>query len=501
MTATQPPLDGLNLLDGGWYADDPHEVWSWMRRESPVYCDDAGRRVGHRPLRRRARPSRRTRATFSSRRAPRPHGQSLPMMISMDDPDHHRRRSLVNRGFTPRRDRRARGHGRRPVPPDRRPGVRAGRVRLRVGRRRAAAAAGDRRPARLRRGHVRRPAALVRRPAAGHDARAVAGDRRCWATRRCSGSASCSSRVIAERRAEPRDDLISTLCAAEVDGPPPRRRVDRERDAAAAHRRRRDHPPRDQRRDARAPRAPRPARGCSGPILRLMPTGVEELLRWVSPIKNMARTVTTDVELRGQHLREGDQLILFYPSANRDEDVFERPDELDVRRDPNPHMAFGFGPHFCLGRVARPPRAEGHVPGGAAAPARPRARDRRAARRTGRRTSSAGRRPCRCGSRRRPSVPDAARHARRCSSASGCVSRKPRAGDGTSRSGTFHVADVQQRHLVEEDACRLAEVTDADSRSSSNRWSLTPSCPRCSGSNTVSTRGDHRDSGHARRMP
>ena len=76
---------------------------------------------------------------------------------------------------------------------------------------------------------------------------------------------------------------------------------------------------------------------------------VEELLRWVSPVKNMSRTVTTDVELRGQRLREGDEVMLFYPSANRDEDVFERADEFDIRRDPNPHLAFGFGPHFCLG--------------------------------------------------------------------------------------------------------------------------------------------------------
>jgi cytochrome P450 family 142 subfamily A polypeptide 1 len=75
----------------------------------------------------------------------------------------------------------------------------------------------------------------------------------------------------------------------------------------------------------------------------------EELIRWVSPVKNMARTVTRDVEIRGEQLRDGDQLILFYPSANRDEDVFEHGDRLDLGRDPNPHLAFGFGPHFCLG--------------------------------------------------------------------------------------------------------------------------------------------------------
>ena len=81
----------------------------------------------------------------------------------------------------------------------------------------------------------------------------------------------------------------------------------------------------------------------------LLPVAVEELLRWVSPVKNMARTATRDVEVRGQRIREGDQVMLFYPSANRDNEVFERPDELDIHRDPNPHLAFGFGTHFCLG--------------------------------------------------------------------------------------------------------------------------------------------------------
>jgi cytochrome P450 family 142 subfamily A polypeptide 1 len=77
--------------------------------------------------------------------------------------------------------------------------------------------------------------------------------------------------------------------------------------------------------------------------------GVEELLRWVSPVKNMARTVTRDVELDGRMMHAGDQVMLMYPSANRDEAIFEQPDRLDVRRNPNPHLAFGFGPHFCMG--------------------------------------------------------------------------------------------------------------------------------------------------------
>ena len=86
----------------------------------------------------------------------------------------------------------------------------------------------------------------------------------------------------------------------------------------------------------------------------LLPGAVEEMLRWVTPIKNMCRIATDDTELGGQAIRRGQKLMLLYPSANRDEDVFENPEEFDIRRDPNEHLAFGVGPHFCLGnRLAR----------------------------------------------------------------------------------------------------------------------------------------------------
>jgi cytochrome P450 family 142 subfamily A polypeptide 1 len=80
-----------------------------------------------------------------------------------------------------------------------------------------------------------------------------------------------------------------------------------------------------------------------------MPGAVEEMLRWVSPIKNMARTATRDVELAGARIRAGQELLLLYASANRDEAVFDDPQTFDITRNPNPHMAFGFGAHFCLG--------------------------------------------------------------------------------------------------------------------------------------------------------
>jgi cytochrome P450 family 142 subfamily A polypeptide 1 len=81
-----------------------------------------------------------------------------------------------------------------------------------------------------------------------------------------------------------------------------------------------------------------------------IPAAVEEMLRWVTPIQNMNRTATADVELRGQRVRKGDKLLLLYGSANRDEAVFAAPERFDVTRDPNPHLAFGgYGTHHCLG--------------------------------------------------------------------------------------------------------------------------------------------------------
>ena len=343
---THPTREGLRLLDGGWYADDPHEVWTWMRREAPVYHDPAGDVWGITRYDDVLAIEKDPRA-FSSRRAPRPHGMPLPMMISMDDPDHRRRRSLVNRGFTPRRI----GEMEDTV---------AGLCRRIVDR---VAEAGtcdfvwD----------VAAPlplmmiADLLGFPEEAHDdllrwsddmLRGTAADAPREVLEQAAdgmvGFRELQLRVIAERRADPRDDLISTLCTAEIDG----HRLDDESivnetlllliggDETTRHvisggmLALLEHP------DQLAALAADPD---------LLNGAVEELLRWVSPVKNMSRTVTTDVELRGQRLREGDEVMLFYPSANRDEDVFERPHDFDIRRDPNPHIAFGFGPHYCLG--------------------------------------------------------------------------------------------------------------------------------------------------------
>ena len=82
----------------------------------------------------------------------------------------------------------------------------------------------------------------------------------------------------------------------------------------------------------------------------LVPSAAEEMLRFVTPVMNFRRTATCDLELRGTEVKEGDKIVFFHTSANRDEDLFSEGDRFDVGRDPNPHIAFGGGgPHFCLG--------------------------------------------------------------------------------------------------------------------------------------------------------
>jgi len=78
-------------------------------------------------------------------------------------------------------------------------------------------------------------------------------------------------------------------------------------------------------------------------------TAVDEVIRWVTPLNNMFRRATRDTELRGQTIHAGDRVALVYPSANRDEEVFDEPFTFDVTRSPNNHIAFGYGTHFCIG--------------------------------------------------------------------------------------------------------------------------------------------------------
>ena len=81
----------------------------------------------------------------------------------------------------------------------------------------------------------------------------------------------------------------------------------------------------------------------------LLPRATEEMLRWWTPVMTFRRTATRDCELGGQAIRAGEKVVVSFTSANRDEAVFADPDRFDIRRHPNPHLVFGYGPHFCLG--------------------------------------------------------------------------------------------------------------------------------------------------------
>lgn len=162
------------------------------------------------------------------------------------------------------------------------------------------------------------------------------------------------NRIIEDRRANPRDDLASMLANAKLKDGSPMGPVetfgyylivftaghDTTRNAIAGGMK------------AFLDHADQLERLCQNPDLTQK--AIEEIVRWTSPVNYMRRTALRDVELHGVKIPEGDHLVMFYASANRDSAVFDRPFEFDITRHPNRHLAFGTGEHFCLGaHVAR----------------------------------------------------------------------------------------------------------------------------------------------------
>ncbi len=156
------------------------------------------------------------------------------------------------------------------------------------------------------------------------------------------------SRIIDDRRANPTDDISSVLANATIDGEPippfelfslffllmvaghdtTRNGISSGLLALLEHRDELEKLKRDP---------------------SLIDTAVEEIVRWTTPVNHFSRTASEDYELRGQTIRAGDSVALFYASANRDEEVYDDPFEFRIDRDPNPHLGFGVGEHFCLG--------------------------------------------------------------------------------------------------------------------------------------------------------
>jgi cytochrome P450 len=152
-----------------------------------------------------------------------------------------------------------------------------------------------------------------------------------------------------ERRREPREDLVTKLVQAEVDG---ERLSDREFDnffclLIVAGNETTRHAISHGMLGLHANRAQwERLRDDAG----LMPLATEEILRWASPTMHFRRTVGQDLALHGPRISAGDKIVVWFVSGNYDEDVFPEPDRFDVGREPNPHMAFGSGgPHVCLG--------------------------------------------------------------------------------------------------------------------------------------------------------
>jgi len=345
---SHPTRADIDLVDGRFYVDDPREKYAWMRANAPVYFDAPNGVWGiasYDALLAMEKDPR----TFANGGGIRPETGPIPMMIDMDDPEHWQRRKLVNKGFTPRRVR------------DSEPKIRA--------------ACDEIIDAVCERGEcdfVADIAAPLPMIMIGDMLGVAPADRAellRWsddllgalsgsATEEQIGKAMSAmtgytefcTHAVAQRQSEPTDDLMSILVHAEVDGDrlspddilheslliliggdeTTRHVISGGMEQLLVH-------PDQHRRLVADP---------SG-----VPLAVEEMLRWVTPIKNMCRTVTTDTEFFGQRMSEGQKCMLLFESANFDETHFVDPERFDTTRSPNEHLAFGFGTHFCLGQA------------------------------------------------------------------------------------------------------------------------------------------------------
>jgi len=343
---TRPDVD---LTDGNFYADrrTSREAYRWMRANQPVFRDRNGL-VGATTYQ-AVIDAERNPELFSNTGGIRPDTPGMPYMIDMDDPAHLLRRKLVNAGFTRKRV------------TEKEPSI--GRL---------CDALIDAVCERGECDFVRDIAAPLPMALIGDMLGVLPEDRGTllkWSDDLVTGLSShidpagmeaqavmnafaayteFTMDIIGKRRAEPTDDLFSILVNAEVEG---QRMSDDEivmetlliligGDETTRH----------------------TLSGGTEQLVRhrdqwdalvadrsLLPGAIEEMLRWTSPVKNMCRMLTADTEFHGTELRQGEKIMLLFESANFDESMFENADQFDIRRDPNNHVAFGFGTHFCLG--------------------------------------------------------------------------------------------------------------------------------------------------------
>ena len=353
--ASHPTRDDIHLLDRFFYLD-PHERFRWMRDRAPAYFEpDVDAQGGIWGLSRHADIMHASKhpELFSSAKSSRPEPDSwIPSMINLDDPLHKRRRNLVNRGFTVRRvaDHEAKLHALCDELIDAVSERGECDFVADIARWVPMVVIGDMLGIAVEdRGRLLRWSDEM---LGGGEVAAIedALERRARSTAVVDEYLRYAHAVITDRRKRaPTDDLMSILVHSGIDGD----RLTEEEilqeslliliggDETTRH---------VMTGGLRAllenPAQKRVLIEDPGKI----PSAVEEMLRWVSPIQNMNRTLTRDVELHGEKLREGERVLLLYPAGNRDERQFALPDVFDVLRTPNDHVAFGgFGTHFCLG--------------------------------------------------------------------------------------------------------------------------------------------------------
>ncbi|MFV8232737.1 cytochrome P450 [Mycolicibacterium fortuitum] len=343
LPTTKPDVD---LADGRFYSDGgAREAYRWMRANEPVFRDRNGQAAA--TTYQAVLDAERTPELFSNAGGIRPDQPGMPYMIDMDDPAHLLRRKLVNSGFTRKRVM------------DKVPSI----VNLCDTLIDAVCERGEC-------DFVRDIAAPLPMAVIGDMLGVLPSEREMllkWSDDLVCGLSShvdetviqnlmetfaaytaFTKEEITKRRADPSDDLFSILVNAEVEG---QRMSDDEivfetlliligGDETTRH-------------------------TLSGGVEQLLrnhdqwetlvanpdalPSAIEEMLRWTSPVKNMCRTLTADTTFHGTDLKEGEKIMLMFESANFDEAVFENPDEFRIDRNPNSHLAFGFGTHFCLG--------------------------------------------------------------------------------------------------------------------------------------------------------
>ncbi|MEQ1785717.1 MAG: cytochrome P450 [Acidimicrobiales bacterium] len=358
MTVTDRPIEGIDLLAGTWGKGEPHDQFDRLRAEAPVYWHPEPDDVGFWALTKHAdvRAVSHDSAAFSSWLGgtfiPTQDEEALEQIrltiLNMDPPKHNRYRRLVSKGFTPRMI----------------------TALVEEIERRAAVVVDNV----CEKGEVEFVEEIAAQVPVQMICEMIGLEPEVWPrmfelSNQLIGSRDdpdyqelpggptaaamevymlCDA-VAADRRTNPRDDIMTALVHAEMDG---ERLDDAELNLffitliVAGNETTRnlinhsmlaliDHPDQAQRlRDDPS----------------LWDLGVDEMLRWGSSIHNFRRTATRDTEVRGVPIKEGDKLVLYYASANRDEEVFDDPHRFDVGRTPNDHLAFGGGGvHFCLG--------------------------------------------------------------------------------------------------------------------------------------------------------